>query len=77
MTTFLHKPVAREIAASRHGPMIVTIATEGIYYREKGRRKAFLLPHGVAFLRAVDLHIARERAEKKAARIARRKERGR
>lgn len=72
MTTRISKPVRRVVPTLRHGPLVVTIAEEGIYYREPRRRKAFLIPHGVAFQRAVDLDIQRERAEKKAARTTRR-----
>lgn len=71
MTTRLTKPVHRVVVTLHHGEMRCTIAEEGVYYREKGRRKSFLIPHGVAFQRAVDLHLARERAEKKAARTTR------
>lgn len=69
MTTRLSKPVARGVYAPRHGDLVVTLTAEGIYYREKGRRTAFLIPHGVAFQRAVDLHIRQQRAEKKARRL--------
>lgn len=67
------KPVRRIVTTLHHGDLVCTITEEGVYYREKRRRKAFLIPHGVAFQRAVDLHIARERAEKKAARTTRSK----
>lgn len=76
MTTRLSKPVTRgPLVVERHGELIVTLAPEGVYYREKGRRKsnAFLLPHGVAFMRAVNLHLAQQRAEKKAARATRKR----
>lgn len=72
MTTRLTRPVRREIATPRHGALIVTIAPEGLYYREKGRRTPFLLPHGVAFQRAVDLHVREQRAAKAATRKAKR-----
>ena len=62
------KPVRRLVATLHHGDLVCTITEEGVYYREKRRRTSFLIPHGVAFQRAVDLHLARERAEKKAAR---------
>lgn len=72
MTTRLSKPVRREITVPRHGELIVTVSIEGIYYREKGRRRAFLLPHGVGFQRAVAMQVEAERAEKKARRKQRR-----
>lgn len=73
MATQLSKPVARGVYAPRHGDLVVTLAAEGIYYREKGRRTSFLIPHGVAFQRAVQLHLTQQRAEKKAARVARKR----
>lgn len=72
MATRISKPVRRLVPTLHHGPLVVTIAEEGIYFREPRRRKSFLLPHGVAFQRAVDIDIQRERAEKKAARLTRR-----
>jgi hypothetical protein len=72
MTTRISKPVRRVITTLHHGELTCTITEEGIYYREPRRRTSFLIPHGVAFQRAVDLHIQRERAEKKAARVTRR-----
>lgn len=75
MTTRImpEKPVHRRVDVPRHGPMTVTITVEGIYYREFKRKKSFLIPHGYAFQQAVSLHIARERAEKKAARASRKR----
>jgi hypothetical protein len=75
MTTRISKPVRREVTVPRHGDLVVTISIEGIYYREKGRRRAFLLPHGVGFMRAVAMQIAAEKAEKKARRATRRSSR--
>lgn len=72
MATRISKPVRRVVPTLRHGDLVVTIAEEGIYFREPRRRTSFLLPHGAAFQQAVNLHIARERAEKKAARASRR-----
>jgi hypothetical protein len=71
----LTKPVHRVVLSLRHGLLVVSIAEEGIYYREKGRKKSFLIPHGVAFQNAVNLHLARERDAKKQARASRKKER--
>lgn len=64
--------VSRRVTAPRTGELVVTIAPEGIYLREAGRRTAYLLPHGVAFQRAAALYAAAERAKKDAARKARR-----
>lgn len=77
MTTRLNptRTLRREVPSLRHGPLILTIAEEGVYYREKGRRTAFLLPHGAAFQYAVGLQVQRDRAEKSAARKTKRKSR--
>jgi hypothetical protein len=56
------------VTSERMGVLVLTIAPEGIYYRERGRRKRFLLPHGYGFQQAVQLHVRSERAEKKARR---------
>lgn len=56
------KTTTRRMAATlHHGLVVLTIAEEGIYFRQRGRRKQFLLPHGAAFQYAVELHVARER----------------
>jgi hypothetical protein len=75
MTTRLvpERPVRRVIDTARHGTLTCIMTVEGIYYRERGRKKSFLIPHGVAFQNAVSLHIARERADKKAARASRKR----
>lgn len=55
-----------------HGLLVLRVAEEGIWYRQKGRRKMFLLPHGLAYQKAVALHVQRERGERKASRKRRR-----
>lgn len=68
------KTTTRRMAATLHyGLVVFTIAEEGIYYRQKGRRRSFLLPHGAAYQYAVQLHVARERAERKGRRSPRRR----
>lgn len=69
------RTLRREVPSLYHGPLVLTIREEGIYYREKGRKTSFLLPHGAAFQHAVDLHVRRKRAEKQAAKKAKRKTR--
>lgn len=60
------KRVTRRVAVTmHHGPVVLTLAAEGIYLRQKGRRKSFLLPYGAAFLHAVNLAVAAERAARK------------
>lgn len=44
------KKVAREVHAALHGALVVTMTAEGLYLREKGRRTAFLLSWGSAYL---------------------------
>ena len=39
--THLSKRVRRETNAGSYGPVIVTLAPEGIYTREKGRRTTY------------------------------------
>lgn len=66
MTT-LTRPVKRKIETTRGQPLVVTLAPEGVWLREPRRRVAYLLPYGVAFQRAVAMHIDAVRREKKAA----------
>jgi hypothetical protein len=70
MTTRLTKPVRRLVDTIHHGPLVVTLERDGVSFREKGRRQHFLLPHGMAFQRAVDLEVHRRKREKLAARRA-------
>ena len=58
------KRVRRLVPSLRHGLLVVEIAEEGIYLRQHRRIKRFLLPHGVAYLKAVQLHVANERASR-------------
>lgn len=68
--TPLRKPVSRRADLPR-GPVIVTLRPDGlIEFREHRRRKTFVLPLAAVFLRAVDAEVAREKAEKRAARKA-------
>lgn len=66
MATPLTKRVSRAVT-TRYHDLVVTLTPDGVEYREKRRRKAFLIPHGVAFQRAIDLAINAERAAKRAA----------
>jgi hypothetical protein len=72
MTTPLKKSIGRLVSLPR-GPVHVTLHADGLVsFREKGRRKSFTLPLSSVFLRAVDAEVAREKAERIAARKARR-----
>lgn len=55
--TKLTKNVRREVLSGRYGPMIVTLTPLTIEIREKGRRKSFALPYGVAYQQAVALEV--------------------
>lgn len=70
MTTRLTKPVARVVETPRHGAIVVTLAPEGIVFREKGRRRSYVLDHGAAFQRAVSIAVEAEKREKRARRRA-------
>jgi hypothetical protein len=72
MATALTKPVRREVASLHHGALIVTLAPEGVYFREKRRRTSYLLPYGVGFQKAVGLVVEQQRRERDAARKAKR-----
>jgi hypothetical protein len=75
--TILTKPVRREVVAvglpkgkgGQPRALIVTIAREGVYVREKGRRTTFgPLSFGSLYLRCAEVQayaIRRERAEKR------------
>lgn len=67
----VHKPVKRVVPTVHHGDLVCILAKEGIYYRERGRKKCFLIPHGVAYQRAVAISLACARDAKKAARVSR------
>lgn len=72
MATKLNKPVTREIATLRGAPLIVTLAPEGIVFREKKHKTRFLLPYGPAFLYAVRLKVDADKRAKAQARAAQR-----
>lgn len=73
--TILSRPVRRKVITVRGEQLIVTLALEGIQLREPRRRKAYLLPYGVAFLRAVQLQVDADRRAKAAARKAKKAQR--
>ena len=71
--TSLTKKVRREAQGGSYGPIIVTLAPEGIYTREKGRRTTY----GPITFSAIHTLGARQRAieiktERTKARLARR-----
>ena len=59
--TKLSSVVRREVQAADGKAYIVELRQDGIYLREKHRRKAFSLSYGYAYLRAAELEVAAER----------------
>lgn len=76
MTT-LSRPVRRKVTTLRGEQLVVVLLPEGIQLREPRRRTGYLLPYGVAFIQAVQIHVDAERRAKAAARKARKVSRGR
>lgn len=70
--TALTAPVRRRVNLPR-GPVTVALLPEGlIAFRELRRRRWFTLPLSSVFVRAVDAAVQADRAERKAARAAKR-----
>jgi hypothetical protein len=57
---------------TRHYALNARLAPEGVVYREHGTKRAYTLPHGVAFQRAVTLTVAQDRADRAAKRAGKR-----
>lgn len=75
ITTEEGKPrtVTREIPGSvRAAPLMVTLAPEGIYFREKGRRTKYLVPYGMGKLLGARLYNEEKKREHEALKKARR-----
>lgn len=72
MTHVNKSPVRREVEDIRGNSLVVAVRPEGLWLREKGRRTAYLLPHGAAYSLAVKLAVEAERRAKKSARKVRR-----
>lgn len=67
------RQLRRSVNTTRGEVLVVALAPEGIWLRERGRRTAFLLPYGDAFMRAVRLHVDAQRREKAAKRSTKRR----
>jgi len=63
----LVQPASRH-AARPAAPLVVELRPEGLWLREKGRQKGYLLPYGVAYIVGARLEADRLVREKKAAR---------
>jgi hypothetical protein len=72
MTTPLTRPVRRKVSTLRGDDLVVALEPFGLVFREPRRRRAFVLPYGVAFQRAVELAVRADRAERLAERQRRR-----
>lgn len=71
MTHVEKSTVRREVRTVRGQALVVTLAPEGAWIREKGRRTAYLLPYGVGYQYAARMAVDAKRREKKASRRAR------
>ena len=71
--TRLSKPVTRELspATARDRALVVTLAPEGLRFREKGRRHSWVLPYSRAVLLAARLEADARVAERRAQRRVR------
>lgn len=67
MTT-LTRAVRRKVQTVRGEELVIVLATDGIHIRYPRKRTTFLLPYGAALVHAVELHVAKEKRDKAAAR---------
>jgi hypothetical protein len=68
MTHVEKSQVRREVRTARGQALVITLAPEGAWIREKGRRTAYLMPYGVAYQQAARMAVDAQRREKKAKR---------
>ena len=73
MTHVEKSQVRREVRTTRGQALVVTLAPEGMWIREKGRRTAYLMPYGIAYQQAARMAVDAARRERKAKRKAKRK----
>jgi hypothetical protein len=73
MTHVEKSQVRREVRTARGQSLVITLAPEGAWIREKGRRTAFLMPYGVAYTRAAMMAAEQTRRAKAEARKAKRR----
>ena len=70
MTHVEKSQVRREVRTTRGQSLVVTLAPEGAWIREKGRRTAYLMPYGIAYQYAARMAVDAAKREKKAKRRA-------
>ena len=68
MTHVERSTVRRAVTTQRGQTLVVTLAPEGAWIREKGRRTAYLMPYGVAYQQAARMAVDLTRRTKKAKR---------
>lgn len=73
----LTKAIYRTIELPRTGRVSVALTPLGVMYREFRRRRWYLLPHGAAFIAAVELEVAAAMEKRGADRDGRSKRRRR
>ena len=76
MTTVEQSKVRREVPSRGFGRLIITLAPEGIWLREKGRRTAYLASYGAVYQRAVLEAVAEAKRAKARERKARKLAKG-
>ncbi|HET6497420.1 MAG TPA: hypothetical protein VFH61_18895 [Thermoleophilia bacterium] len=70
MTSVEKSSVRRSVTTQRGQALVVTLAPEGAWIRERGRRTAYLMPYGVAYQQAARMAVDAQRRERKAKRRA-------
>lgn len=73
MATRLQRPVKRVVPTRRDGELVITLTSEGVMVRQKGRRTSYgPIPYGKLLLDGARMYIAAEKQRKAAARAAKR-----
>lgn len=66
MATRLQRPVTRVVDTRKHGELVVTMTTDGLVIREKGRRTAYACPsYGELYQRAVHAEVESRKRSKR------------
>lgn len=76
MTTALTRPISRLVHSRREGLLVVRLAPEGLYIREKGRRTTYgPITYGMLFVQGAHLYAIEQKRQKAEARKQRREQR--